>query len=182
MEEWSDTIRARLLNVHDLPAAEAVYHQTCSVNFRTKRKLPKVFEGDEQPAVKKRKVGRPQDEEKREALFLTVTFSCRSAVSDVVAAGEKALVALFCGVGLYSLRCQRYFEKLATKTSHIQPQNIPPAAAAARFHSLCVYLQVKQWLGEDAEMLIEDWGWKVIGDQLAPIARTCRLRQARFYS
>ena len=42
-DEWSDTIRARLLNVHDLPATEAVYHHTCSVNFRTKRKLPKVF-------------------------------------------------------------------------------------------------------------------------------------------
>ena len=60
-DEWSDTIRARFLNIHDLPAAEAVYHQTCSVNFRTKRKLPKVFEGDKQPAVKKRKVGHPQD-------------------------------------------------------------------------------------------------------------------------
>lgn len=101
------------------------------------------------------------------------TFSCHSAVSDVVAAGEKALVALFGGkpgVGLDSLRYQRYFEKLATKTSHIQPQNLPPSAAAARFHSLRVYLQVKQWQGEDAEMLIEDWGWKVIGDQLVPVA------------
>ena len=58
-DKWSDTIRARLLNVHDLPAAEAVYHQTYSANFCTKRKLPKVFEGHEQPAVKKRKVGRP---------------------------------------------------------------------------------------------------------------------------
>jgi len=41
--------------VHDLPVAEAVYHQTCSVNFRTKRKLPKVLEGDEQPAVPRMK-------------------------------------------------------------------------------------------------------------------------------
>ena len=61
------------------------------------------------------------------------TFSCHSAVSDVVAASEKALVALFGGkpgVGLDSLRYQQYFEKLATKTSHIQPQNLPPSAAA----------------------------------------------------
>ena len=60
--------------MHDLPAAEAVYHQTCSVNFPTKRKLPKVFEGDEQQAVKKRKVCRPQDEEKREAFFKVTKF------------------------------------------------------------------------------------------------------------
>jgi len=87
------------------------------------------------------------------------TLSCHSAVSDVVAAGEKALVALFDGkpgVCLDSLRYQQYFEKLAKKTSHIQPQNFPPTAAAARFHSLRVYLQVKHWQGEDAEMLFED--------------------------
>ena len=32
-DEWSETIRASLMNVHDLPAADAVYHQTCNVNF-----------------------------------------------------------------------------------------------------------------------------------------------------
>ena len=56
------------------------------------------------------------------------TFSCHSALSDVVAAGDEALVALLGGkpgVGLDSLRYQRYFEKLATKTSYIQPQNLP---------------------------------------------------------
>jgi len=54
-------------------------------------------------------------------------------------------------------------------TFHVQPQNLPPTAAAARFHSLHIHLQVKQWQGEDAEMLIKDWGWKVIGDQLVPV-------------
>ena len=53
------------------------------------------------------------------------TFSCHSAVSDVVAAGEKALFGGKPGVGLDSLRYQRYFEKLAAKKSHIQPQNLP---------------------------------------------------------
>jgi len=101
------------------------------------------------------------------------TFSCHSALSDVVAAGDEALVALLGGkpgVCLDSLRYQRYFEKLATKTSYIQPQKLPPSAAAPRFHRLRVYLQEKQRQGEDAEMLIEDWGWKVIGDQLVPVA------------
>ena len=88
-------------------------------------------------------------------------FSCHSAVSDVVTAGEKALVSLFggkLGVGLNALRSryQRYFEKLASKTSHIEPQNLPPTAAAARFHSLRVYLKVKQWQREGAGMSIED--------------------------
>ena len=39
-------------------------------------------------------------------------FSCHSAVSNVVTAGEKALVSLFGG------------EKLASKTPHIEPQNL----------------------------------------------------------
>ena len=100
-------------------------------------------------------------------------FSCHSAVSDVVTAGEKALVSLFGGkpgLGLNALRYQRYFEKLASKTSHIEPQNLPPTAAAARFHSLRVYLQVKHWQGEGAGMSMEDWGWKVTNDQVFPVA------------
>ena len=86
-------------------------------------------------------------------------FSSHSAVSDVVTAGEKALVSLLGGkpgVGLNALQYQRYFEKLASKTSHIEPQNLPPTAAAAQFHSLRVYLQVKQWQGEGAGMSMED--------------------------
>ena len=100
-------------------------------------------------------------------------FSRHSTVSDVVSAGEKALVSLFGGkpgVGLNALRYQRYFEKLANKTSHIEPQNLPPTAAAARFHSLRVYLQVKQWQGEGAGMSMEDWGWKVSNYQVFPVA------------
>ena len=53
------------MNVHNLPAADAVYHQTCNVNFRTNRQLPQLYETDELPAAKKRKVGRPQNEEKK---------------------------------------------------------------------------------------------------------------------
>ena len=30
-DSWSDTVKARILHVHDLHAADAVYHQTCSV-------------------------------------------------------------------------------------------------------------------------------------------------------
>ena len=73
-DEWSETIRARLMNVHDLPAADAIYHQTCNVNFRTNRQLPQLYETDELPAAKKRKVGRPQDEEKNQAFVKVAKF------------------------------------------------------------------------------------------------------------
>ena len=68
-------------------------------------------------------------------------FSCHLVISDILTTGEKALVSLFGGkpgVGFDALRDQWYFGKLATKTSHIEPQNLPPTAAAARFHSLRV--------------------------------------------
>ena len=45
-DAWSEAIRARLMNVHDLPAADAIYHQTCNVNFRTNRQLPQLYETD----------------------------------------------------------------------------------------------------------------------------------------
>jgi len=52
-----------------------------------------------------------------------------TSASDVVTAGEKALVTLFGGkpgTSLNKLRYQRYYKKLAFKTSHVQPQNLPP--------------------------------------------------------
>lgn len=64
-DAWAKTIRARLLSVNDLPPADAVYHQTCNVNFRTKKQIPRVYEGNQLPAVKKRKVVRPNDEERK---------------------------------------------------------------------------------------------------------------------
>ena len=62
-DAWSDTVQARIMHIHDLPAADAMYHKTCSVNFRTGKQIPKVFVTEE-PAHKKRRLGRPQDEEK----------------------------------------------------------------------------------------------------------------------
>ena len=72
-DAWSDIVQARIMHVHDLPAADAVYHQTCSVNFRTGKQIPKMFVTDE-PTHKKKKVGRPQDEEKTDAFLRVARF------------------------------------------------------------------------------------------------------------
>lgn len=42
------------------------------MNFRTNRQLPQVYEADELLVIKKRKFGRPQNEEKNQA-FVKVT-------------------------------------------------------------------------------------------------------------
>lgn len=42
-DEWSAEVRGRIESVNDLHAADAVYHQSCSVNFRTKKLSHKQF-------------------------------------------------------------------------------------------------------------------------------------------
>lgn len=39
-DEWSETVLDRLEYAQDLHAADAVYHQACSVNFRTGKQVP----------------------------------------------------------------------------------------------------------------------------------------------
>ena len=72
-DTWADTVKARILHVHDLPAADAIYHQTCSVNFRTGRQIPAMFLRDE-PPTKKKRVGRPQDVDQTEAFLKVAQF------------------------------------------------------------------------------------------------------------
>lgn len=72
-DTWADSVQARLLHWHDLPAADAIYHQTCSVNFRTRKQIPKMFSTD-QTAYKKQKIGRPQDEERTNAFLKVITY------------------------------------------------------------------------------------------------------------
>ena len=42
-DSWADSVQARILHIHDLHAADAVYHQIYSVNFRTKKQIPSAL-------------------------------------------------------------------------------------------------------------------------------------------
>ena len=72
-DSWAEIMRDRLLHVHDLPAAEAIYHQACSVNFRTEKQIPKIY-GRQQPECKRGKIGQPKDEEMFEAFMSVMEF------------------------------------------------------------------------------------------------------------
>ena len=56
---------ARISSVHDLPAADAMYHQICSSNFQTGKSIPLVFmsDADEQPASNRGRFKDPLQEE-----------------------------------------------------------------------------------------------------------------------
>lgn len=91
---------------------------------------------------------------------------------DIIAAGEQALVIIYKGKPgemLDSLRYQHFCEKVATNTSHVQPQSLPPTSAAAKYHNLHVYFQVQTWKGSGDDLMPEEWGWKESEAGLMPV-------------
>ena len=62
--KWSEQVMARIGSVHDLPAADTMYHQICSGYFRTWKGIPLVFmsDADEQPANKQGRLKDPFQE------------------------------------------------------------------------------------------------------------------------
>ena len=56
-DAWAGAVQARMLHVHDLHAADAVYHRVYSSNFRTMKEIPAVHE-HEVDLPKKAKTGR----------------------------------------------------------------------------------------------------------------------------
>lgn len=94
-----------------------------------------------------------------------------AAVIDVVAAGEKALVAVYGGVSsdnLNKLRYRKFTEMISRNTTCVQPQTLPPTSSAAKFHSQRVYYQVQLWQG-NTQLDACQWGWELRDGRLAAI-------------
>lgn len=89
--------------------------------------------------------------------------------ADIAATGESFLVALYGGdhkkTNLDELRYKMYVTSAFKISSNIA--SIPPTAAAARQHSLRVYFQVQQWLGNLLPPVL--WGWKATKNGLLPL-------------
>ena len=63
---------------------------------------------------------------------------------------------------------KKFCEKAATNITRIEPQTLPPASAAAKYHSFRVFYQIVQWKGSPVELLPEEWGWIVTEDGIHP--------------
>ena len=61
-DKWSEVVKGRLNIVSDLFAADAVYHQVCSVNFRTDKAIPLMFSSENQAPKKGRQESAVQAE------------------------------------------------------------------------------------------------------------------------
>lgn len=95
-----------------------------------------------------------------------------STKSDIVAAGETAIVSFYKGQPsdkLDLLRLQRFHQKVGSSTSFVKPEVLPPTSAAAKFHSMRVYLQVQQWMGNGQNIKPEDWGWYIKASRYLPV-------------
>ena len=69
-DDWSFTVKGRIEYFgRDLHAAECIYHQQCSVNFRSGLDIPMDFMVE--PSHKRRNAGRPVNEDQQQA-FLRV--------------------------------------------------------------------------------------------------------------
>ena len=65
-DDWGFSVKGRIeYYLRDLHAADCVYHHSCSGNFRSLKAVPLEFQNS--PAAKRRKAGRPKDEDKEEA-------------------------------------------------------------------------------------------------------------------
>lgn len=103
-DAWSDDVRARLLSVIDLPAAEAVYHQTCSVNFRTKKNLPRFTGHFSNTSVKLKSPGRPENTEQINAFSKLVDYVKSNDDKLITVSQLVAMMADLCGEKAYSIK------------------------------------------------------------------------------
>ncbi|KAK3101781.1 hypothetical protein FSP39_006288 [Pinctada imbricata] len=69
-DTWGLEVLSRVSGVNDLPAADALYHQQCSVNFRTGRNMPKTAST---PQDKKR-FGRPKENLTQEGFLSAMEY------------------------------------------------------------------------------------------------------------
>ena len=75
-DEWSEIVLGRVEYAQDLHAADAVYHQACSVNFRTGKQVPLQHCSDDgsDKDTKRPRQGRPVDTGKATAFLKVVKF------------------------------------------------------------------------------------------------------------
>lgn len=98
--KWAEEVKGRVIYAQDLPAADAVYHNICSVNFRTGKQVPIMFQNTtvKQPGPKYQKHpgGRPRNTHKADAFkavteFLTANDDEQVTIADLIEKMKESL-------------------------------------------------------------------------------------------
>ena len=73
-DKWAEKVTYLLNFVSDLPAADAMYHNICSINFRTGKDLPLTFMGvDDDDSCTREKRGRRKNQSQEDAFLRVMT-------------------------------------------------------------------------------------------------------------
>ena len=74
-----------------------------------------------------------------------------SLKEEIIVSGGRALVTIYKGHDqeeLNALRFNKFSEKISKCHSQVEPKMLPPTLDAAKYHSWCVYYQVRDWKGD----------------------------------
>lgn len=97
---------------------------------------------------------------------------------DIQHAGCEAIGVLYGskhGSDLNAERASKFSEKVASSSSYLPPERLPPTTDAAKFHSQRVYLQVQTWLGNSLDAT--KWGWEVCNTRYGAVLKPVRMEQ-----
>lgn len=101
----------------------------------------------------------------------TVFMTIDQTRDNIINAGEKIMMLI---VGskkneksLEEIRLRKFLHRLNQKGAFIHPKSLPPTTSAVSYHSLRVYHQVQEWLGNTLHAT--DWGWKLIDASYCPL-------------
>ncbi len=73
-DEWAHVVLGRIQSANDLHAADAFYHQDCSVHFRTGKHIPALFRITSDENNNECKRGKQKNEEKYEAFCTVMSY------------------------------------------------------------------------------------------------------------
>ncbi|CAG2208600.1 unnamed protein product [Mytilus edulis] len=93
-DEWALEVRGRLAFVQDLHAADALYHQTCSVNFRTLKQTPLAFS----PPAKKTKTQAGRKSSQSESFLFAAKYLQQNEDEQITVADLVKKMSEHCGI------------------------------------------------------------------------------------
>ncbi|CAG2191758.1 unnamed protein product [Mytilus edulis] len=108
-DEWATHVLTRIVFVHDLHAADAVYHQRCRVNFRTGKSISSGT-----PKQSKNKTDRPKHQQTQAAFQKTVEYLLQNEDEQLTVIELVEKTKDYCGDTAFSTvhmksKIQKYF-------------------------------------------------------------------------
>ena len=70
---------------------------------------------------------------------------------------------------LATLRHKIFSKKVASASSFVASERLPPPESATKLHCHRVYYQIMIWMGKTEGMNAKNWGWNLVDNQFIPI-------------